>query len=73
MFLYRSYNGSSVSHPIDLLAQDGSLAERIDFQGAGLLKASRYGSRGVRRGSVECEQQLDAELRSASIEPIHRA
>lgn len=38
--LYRSYNGSSVSHPIDLLAQDGSIAERIAFQGAGLLKAT---------------------------------
>ena len=38
--LYRSYNGSSLSHPIDLVAQDGSLAERIDFQGAGLLKAT---------------------------------
>lgn len=39
-FLYRGYDGSSVSHPIDLLAQDGSVAERIDFQGAGLLSAS---------------------------------
>ena len=38
--LYRSYSGSSLSHPIDLLAQNGSLAERIDFQGAGLLKAT---------------------------------
>jgi hypothetical protein len=38
--LYRSYGGSSVSHPIDLLAQDGSLAERIDFQGPGVLRAS---------------------------------
>lgn len=38
-FLYRSYHGSNVSHPIDLLAQDGSLAERIGFQGSGLLSA----------------------------------
>jgi hypothetical protein len=38
--LYRSYSGSSLSHPIDLLAQDGSLAERIDFQGAGLSRAT---------------------------------
>ena len=38
--LYRSYNGSSISHPIDLLAQDGLVAERIDFQGAGLLRAA---------------------------------
>lgn len=37
--LYRSYDGSSVSHPIDLLAQNGSLAERIAFQGAGSLRA----------------------------------
>src|SRR5438309_8758278 len=38
--LYRSYDGISISHPIELLAQDGSVAERIDFQGAGQLSAS---------------------------------
>jgi len=38
--LYRQYDGSSISHPIDLVAQDGSAAERIDFQGAGLLSAT---------------------------------
>jgi len=38
--LYRSYDGTSISHPIQLLAQDGSVAERIDFQGAGLLSAT---------------------------------
>ena len=39
-FLYRNYDGSSISHPIELIAQDGTVAERIDFQGAGLLSAS---------------------------------
>jgi carboxypeptidase family protein/TonB-dependent receptor-like protein len=38
--LYRNYEGASISHPVELLAQDGSVAERIDFQGAGLLSAS---------------------------------
>src|SRR6267154_877563 len=38
--LYRSYDGSSISHPIELLAQDGTVSERIDFQGAGLLSAT---------------------------------
>src|SRR5437899_3457223 len=38
--LYRSYDGSGISHPIELLAQDGSVPERIDFQGAGLLSAT---------------------------------
>jgi hypothetical protein len=38
--LYRNYDGTSTSHPIELQAQDGSVAERIDFQGAGLLSAS---------------------------------
>jgi len=38
--LYRSYDGTSISHPIQILAQDGSVAERIDFQGAGLLSAT---------------------------------
>ncbi len=38
--LYRRYDDTNISHPIQLLAQDGSVAERIDFQGAGLLSAS---------------------------------
>jgi hypothetical protein len=38
--LYRSNDDTNVSHPIQVLAQDGSVAERIDFQGAGLLSAS---------------------------------
>ena len=32
----RSYNGTSQSHPIRLLREDGSLAEQIDFQGSGI-------------------------------------
>ncbi len=39
-FLYRNYQGTSISHPIQILSADGSLVEQIDFQGAGLLKAS---------------------------------
>ena len=38
--LYRNYDGTGTSHPIELLAQDGAVAERMDFQGAGLLSAS---------------------------------
>jgi hypothetical protein len=38
--LYRNYDGTSISHPLELLAQDGSVAERIDFQGVGLLSVS---------------------------------
>jgi hypothetical protein len=36
---YRSYEGNTFSHPIQLLRQDGSLAERIEFQGGGPLRA----------------------------------
>ena len=36
--LYRSFTGSSVSHPINLLAQDGTVAETITFQGGGPLQ-----------------------------------
>jgi hypothetical protein len=39
-FLYRSYTGSSISQPIELLAQDGTVAETINFQGAGHLQGS---------------------------------
>lgn len=36
IFGRRSYGGSIQSHPIQLLREDGTLAERIDFQGAGI-------------------------------------
>jgi hypothetical protein len=38
--LYRSYTGSTVSRPIELLAQDNSVAETINFQGAGRLQGN---------------------------------
>ena len=38
--LNRSYRSSNVSHPIQILAEDGSLAETINFQGAGRLQAA---------------------------------
>jgi hypothetical protein len=37
---HRSYAGSSLSHPIQLLRQDGSLAEEISFSSNGPLNAS---------------------------------
>jgi Carboxypeptidase regulatory-like domain len=38
-FTQRSYGGTSASRPIDLLRQDGSLAETISFQGQGFLNS----------------------------------
>ena len=38
--LYRQYNGTDVSHAIDLLAENGSLAEQINFQGTGQLRVT---------------------------------
>jgi hypothetical protein len=35
----RSYEGTDHSHPIELLGQDGSLIERIAFQGNGALRS----------------------------------
>ena len=37
---HRSFAGQSISHPVQILRQDGTLAERIDFQGNGPLGAS---------------------------------
>ena len=37
---HRSYSGSNLSHPVQLLREDGSLAEQIEFQGAGQLNAA---------------------------------
>jgi hypothetical protein len=38
--LYRTFTGSSVSRPIDLLEENGAIDETIAFQGAGLLQGS---------------------------------
>jgi hypothetical protein len=38
--LYRSFTGSSVSRPIDLFAQDGTIDETIGFLGQGNLRSS---------------------------------
>jgi len=38
--LYRTFTGSSVSRPIQLLEQDGTIDETIAFQGAGKLQGS---------------------------------
>jgi Carboxypeptidase regulatory-like domain len=40
--LYRTFTGSSVSRPINLLAQDGTVAETIAFQGAGQLQGGAW-------------------------------
>jgi hypothetical protein len=37
---HRSFAGSSISHPVELLRQDGSVAEQIAFQGPGVLSAA---------------------------------
>jgi Carboxypeptidase regulatory-like domain len=34
----RNYTGDSLSHPIELLREDGSIAEQIAFRGAGVLR-----------------------------------
>jgi hypothetical protein len=36
----RSFAGDSVSHPVQILRQDGTIAEQIDFRGPGLLNAT---------------------------------
>jgi hypothetical protein len=38
-FVHRSYNDVTKSHPVQLVRPDGSLAEQITFQGAGVLRA----------------------------------
>ena len=38
----RDYTGTSASHPIELLREDGSAAERIAFQGEGALHAAAF-------------------------------
>ncbi len=37
---YRAYSGTSAADPVRLLREDGSLAQRIDFQGIGVQNAS---------------------------------
>ena len=37
--IHSSFNGTTLSHPVQLLRQDDSLAEQIDFQGGSPLRA----------------------------------
>ncbi len=54
----RNYAGNSLSHPIELLRQDGSVAEQIAFQGAGVLRGA-----GTEAAEfVEDNWKLDAHL-----------
>jgi len=62
--LYRNYDGTSTSHPIELLAQDGFGCGTDRLQGTGLLSASDAGGRGIYPGSLDSERPLDAQLRS---------
>lgn len=39
-YMRRSYHGTSLSHPVQLVRTDGSLAERIDFSGLARLQAA---------------------------------
>ena len=50
--------GSSVSHPVELLREDGSVAEQIAFQGAGVLR----GAATEAAEFVEDHWKLDAHL-----------
>ena len=54
----RNYEGTSVSRPIELLREDGSLAEQIAFQGAGVLR----GAAGEASEFIEDHWQLDNHL-----------
>jgi hypothetical protein len=38
-FVHRAYDGSSISHPVQLLRSDGTLAEQIDFSAPASLAA----------------------------------
>jgi hypothetical protein len=55
---HRSYTGTSVSHPIELLREDGSIAEQIVFQDAGVLR----GAATEAAEFVEDRWKLDAHL-----------
>ena len=54
----RSYTGTSVSRPVELLREDGSVAEQIAFQGAGVLR----GAASEAAEFVEDHWKLDAHL-----------
>ena len=54
----RSYVGSSVSRPIELLREDGSIAEQIGFEGAGSL----HGAASEAAEFIEDHWKLDAHV-----------
>jgi len=54
----RNYTGSSLSRPIELLRQDGSIAEQIAFQGAGIL----HGAASEAAEFIEDDWRLNSHL-----------
>ncbi len=60
--LYRNFDSSSVSRPIELLAQDNSVAEQINFQGPGLLQAADTEVSGYAEDQWRLTGQLSATI-----------
>ncbi|HVA94992.1 MAG TPA: TonB-dependent receptor [Candidatus Dormibacteraeota bacterium] len=60
--LYRGFDSRSVSHPIELLAQDSSVAEQINFQGPGLLNAADTEVSGYAEDQWRLNDRLSATL-----------
>ena len=46
---HRSFRGSSLSRDVQLVREDGNLAEKIGFTGPGLLNASITDAEGIHR------------------------
>ena len=61
--LHRSFTGSSVSRPINLLEQDGTVDETIAFLGGGKFARRRYGGLGICGGSLVAHQEPGFEFR----------
>jgi len=61
-FTHRSYDGASLSRPIQLLREDGSLAVRIDFQGTGKVGGRDTELSGFVQDQWKVNSRLTADL-----------
>ncbi len=70
--LYREFDSSSVSRPLNLLDQNNAARRDHQFSGPRIAECARRGAFGIRRGSLDDDQAPVRHFRRARHQPIQR-
>ncbi len=72
-YLYRTFTGSSISRPIDLLQENSLFAEQITFQGSGALQGADHEFSEYVEDHWTLTKKLSVTLGARSEHPDHRS